>query len=158
MKRSNLFLLIILVIVTLCLGACSSSRLSSGGSAASASALEEALQNYQDMVLHMNNGGIANLFAEQGELINPGGAPIRGRESIRKFLNSFTEYKVIEENLQADSTVIIGASAMQIVHYHQKVTIPSGKTIDVSGWFKIDWVAENGRWLIRREENLPAQK
>ncbi|HUI30488.1 MAG TPA: nuclear transport factor 2 family protein [Candidatus Acidoferrales bacterium] len=150
MRRSNLFLSIAIFVTALHISACSASK-----SAADAVRLKGALQRYQDLILHMDNDGIADLFAEQGELDNPGESPIQGRESIRKFLKSFTEYKVVEESLDADSTAVAGASATQIVRYHQKVTVPSGKTVEVSGRMKINWIEKGGRWLILREESLP---
>ncbi|MGO9480941.1 MAG: YybH family protein [Candidatus Kryptoniota bacterium] len=120
-----------------------------------AETVQQTLQRYADLVLHMNNDGIADLFAEQGELVNPGEPLIRGRELIRKFLKSFTEYKVLEENFQAASTEVSGSTATQVVRYNQKVVISSGKTLVVSGRFKIKWIAEEGKWLILKEENLP---
>lgn len=144
-------------IITAFLNGCSSSHPSTGSGEANIVSLQQALQHYSDLILHMDNDGIADLFTEQGEIINSGQPKIQGRESIRKFLGSFTEYKVVEESLQADSTAILGTRAIQIAHYHQKVTIPNGKTVDTSGGIKIDWVSEDGRWLIIRVENLPGK-
>jgi uncharacterized protein (TIGR02246 family) len=137
------------IILALLVNSCFSSRPSEVES------VQQALQNYSRLILHMDNDGIADLFTEQGEIINPGQPEIKGRESIRKFLGSFTEYKVIAESLQPDSTSVSGTRAVQFARYHQKVLVPSGKTLDASGRIKIEWVLENGRWLIVRAEDLP---
>ncbi len=154
MNRTKWFLAGSAVVIALSVGGCSSSNSASSG-LADAGTLDETLDRYEKLILKMDNDGLADLFAEDGELVNPGEPVVKGREAIRKFLKTFTEYKVLEESMHADSTVIMGTKAMQVVHFHQKVTIPNGQTLDVSGRIKINWVARDGKWFIIREETLP---
>jgi uncharacterized protein (TIGR02246 family) len=138
--------------IALVINSCCSSRLTVAESnATDVVVLDSALQHYANFVLHMQSDSIADLFLQDGEVVNPGEEPLKGRETIRDFLKSFTEYKVIAESMHADSTHINGTNATQVGHYYQKVTVPSGKTIEVSGHFKIEWKKDQGTWLIRLE-------
>ena len=138
--------------IALVINACSSSRLTIAESnAVDVVVLDSTLQHYADFVLRMQSDSIADLFLKDGEVVNPGEEPMKGRETIRNFLKSFTEYKVLAESMHADSTHVSGTNATQIGHYYQKVTVPSGNTIEVSGRFRIEWKKDQGRWLIRLE-------
>jgi hypothetical protein len=68
----------------------------------------------------------------------------------------FPEFKVLEESILADSTVVEGNSANQVGPFRQRVTVPNGQTVEVAGRFKAEWVrGSSPRWLIWRMETTP---
>jgi uncharacterized protein (TIGR02246 family) len=110
-----------------------------------------ALQHYSELVLHMDNAGIAGLFAENGELKNTDHAPIYGPAAVRAFLDTFKDNKVLNYQMHADATSIRGDTAAQSGTYHEKTMSPNQQAVDVSGHFDVVWVrAADGRWLIHQ--------
>ena len=118
--------------------------------------LTNRLAQYEAAMRRMDFNGVAANFAETAELATSGTPSIRGRENIRTFLQSFSSYKIQKADLQADSTIVHANSARQLGTYSQRVTLPSGETIDVSGRFAADWVRDPaGRWLLAKMETIP---
>jgi uncharacterized protein (TIGR02246 family) len=114
------------------------------------------LANYERAVRAMDHDQVADLYAESGEIVNPGMATVRGRENIRKFFLSFAHFKLLENSTKAESTVVQGDSARQIGTSAQTVLTPDGKTVKVRVRFQAQWVrASNGSWLIQRMETSP---
>jgi uncharacterized protein (TIGR02246 family) len=114
------------------------------------------LSLYEDGIRRMDFNQVADLFAPEGEVVNPGGAPVRGRETIRRFLRSFAGYKVVENTVRAESTRIDGSSAHQVGTYTQAVVVPGGTTVHVRGRFAADWQREGaGPWLLVRMATTP---
>ena len=113
--------------------------------------IREATARYADLVLRMDNGGIAALFASDGEIAVDGREPIRGRANIEAFLEGFKDFHVLAESLTADSIQINGARAHVIGKYRQRVRVPSGDTVEVEGAYTGDWIQDiSGPWRIRR--------
>ena len=118
--------------------------------------VDAALQHYSELMLHMDNAGIASLFAEDGELKNTDQAPIYGPAAVRAFLDTFKDTKVLAYRIHADATSVRQDTAAQSGTYHEKVTMPNQQTIDVSGHFDVVWVrAADGRWLIHQMLTTP---
>ena len=119
--------------------------------------LEAAIGRYSALVLDMNHSAIAALFAPDGEIVNPGQAPVRGRASIESFLASFAAYQVLENATVPSNTVVHRDSAVQLGTYHQRVRTPTGQVVEVSGQFKAEWVRNrSGDWLIQRMGTTPS--
>ena len=109
------------------------------------------LAHYEEALSRMDYDQVANFFVESGEVTHSGGEPVRGRESIRKFLKSFAEFKVLEYAIQAESTVVEGATAKQTGFFSQTVVIPNGHTVRIRGVFEASWIqGSNGRWNLAR--------
>ena len=134
-----------------------------GGSAAAGAAagrekedVEAALRRYGDLVLAMDHAGIAALFEPEGEIVNQGRPPIHGRAAIETFLSGFAGYRVLENDIGADTTTIRGDTAEQVGTYRQRVRAPDGREISVTGGFDALWArAPSGAWLIRRMGTTP---
>jgi hypothetical protein len=93
----------------------------------------------------------ADLFDTSAEVSHENSPPVVSQASIRKFLASFADYKVLEYQLNATSTVVGGNTASQHGSYHQKVRTPSGETVEVGGVFEADWIREPKHgWLLHR--------
>lgn len=118
--------------------------------------VDAALQHYSDLVLHMDNAGIASLFAADGELKNTDRAPVYGPAAVRAFLDTFKDTRVLVYRIHADATSVRGDTAAQSGTYHEKVTMPNQQTVDVSGHFDVVWVrTADGRWLIQQMLTTP---
>ena len=127
-----------------------------GGTANDVAAVNTRLAEFSQLVLKMDHHGIAQLFASDGELTDPGRAPIKGPAAIESFLRGFDAYKVLEYSIVADSTAAQGRSAYQVGTYRQRVRVPAGDTVVVQGRFRAEWTNEGGgRWLIRRMGTTP---
>lgn len=113
--------------------------------------IREATAHYADLVLRMDNGGIAALFTSDGEIAADGRDPIRGPANIEAFLQGFRGFHVLAESLTADSIQVDGAVAHVIGKYRQRVRVPSGDTVEVAGSYTADWIRDSsGPWRIRR--------
>jgi len=126
------------------------------GAAKDVAVVDARLAEYRQLVLRMDHHGIAQLFASDGEVVNPGRDPIRGPAAIESFLRGFDAYKVLEYSIVADSTAAQGRSAYQVGTYRQRVRVPAGDTVVVQGRFRAEWTNQGGgRWLIRRMGTTP---
>jgi len=115
-----------------------------------------ALQRYVRLVQRMDHAGIATMFAADGEVLNPGRDPIKGRGAIQAFLEQFAGFEVINEMMVPRTTSVDGSHATQIGTYRQRVRGPDGNIIDVSGKFVLDWIRDgSGVWLIQRMATTP---
>jgi uncharacterized protein (TIGR02246 family) len=115
-----------------------------------------ALQRYVHLVQAMDHAGIAAMFAPDGEVVNPGREPIKGRAAIQAFLEQFAGYQVINEMMVPRATSVDGNHATQTGTYRQRVRGPDGNVLDVSGNFVLDWIRDgSGVWLIQRAATTP---
>lgn len=121
------------------------------------SQVEAALSKYSSAVFAMDWAGVAALFAVDGEVVNPGQAPVRGRAEIERFLSGFSGYRILVNATLPSSTIVQGDTAEQIGVYRQRVQTPDGKVLDVAGDFKAEWArVAAGPWLLRRMSTTPA--
>jgi uncharacterized protein (TIGR02246 family) len=117
-----------------------------------------ALAHYADLVRHMDHAAIAAMFTPDGEVLNPGQAPVRGPAAIDAFLQQFSAYRVLSEELKPSSTIVTGDRARQTGIYRQSVRAPDGSTIKVSGAFTIEWLRTADGWRIQRAATTPDRR
>jgi ketosteroid isomerase-like protein len=121
------------------------------------SVVQNRLQRYSALVLAMDSAGLARMYMPDGELVNPRRPAVKGREAIQKFLEDYSDYKVLSNEDVATSTMIDGDTAEQVGTYHQKVRAPNGKVFETSGRLEIEWQHTGpGEWLIVQLETFPA--
>jgi len=122
-------------------------------------AVDAGLQRYSQLLLAMDSSGIAAMFAPEGEVVNPSQPPVHGREAIRAFIASFSDFHVLA-NVDASSSILIdGSTAEQIGTYRQSVRSPQGHVFDVSGRLEIEWIKDaSGQWLIQQLATFPTPK
>ncbi len=146
-SRSSLWLL-------LGLAACG---LSTPRSAAEqARALDAALNHYGRLVRTMASDSIAALFTADGELAGEAQPTVTGPDSIRAFLHTFDQYRVLAATMVVDSSRVTGDTGIQHGRYAQRVRLPDGDTVEVGGRFTAEWVAgPAGAWRIRRMGTAP---
>lgn len=110
-----------------------------------------ALATYDTLILRMDHERIAATFMPDGETTDADQAPIRGPEAIRQHLIGFAAFHVLANRLDADTTWVIADTAWQEGKYWQRVQLPAGDTVEVSGRFDVTWQrTAPGRWQIRR--------
>jgi ketosteroid isomerase-like protein len=120
--------------------------------------LEARLQHYSALVLAMDSAGIAAMFAEDGELVNPNRPPVRGRAAVRKFLAGFSDFHVISNVDLLEGTTVDGDTAEQLGTYSQSVRSPGGKVFEAKGRFEIGWVRDSsGEWLLSQVATFPSK-
>jgi uncharacterized protein (TIGR02246 family) len=120
------------------------------------SQIRARLQQYVQLVRKMDHAGIAAMFAADGEVVNPGRDPIRGRAAIQAFLEQFAGYQVINDVMVPLTTTVDGNHATETGTYRQRVRGPDGNIIEVSGNFALDWIRDSsGVWLIQRAATTP---
>lgn len=109
--------------------------------------VELAMKRYDHLILKLDANGIAELFTPDGKL----GEMARGRDSIRKFLSSFKNIRVISQSSSSTSIYISGDSAIQQGTYRQSDIISGKDTVNVKGEFTAtwQWVQHKG-WYIRQ--------
>ena len=118
-----------------------------------------ALSRYRELIARMEPAAIALTFTEKGSVSHGEQNPISGRQAIQTFMASFADYKVVEYELKAASTLVENSSATQVGTYRQVVIIPAGQTIAVQGTFVAEWELQPGdNWLLRsmHTESTPA--
>jgi hypothetical protein len=116
--------------------------------------VEEAMKTYDHLILGMNADSIAQIYAPDGEL----GKMAKGRDTIRSFLSTFKNYRVLSQTSETNNISIDQDSAIQTGSYRQTVIIPSKDTVMVKGNFTALWIwSGTSGWLIRRMETQPAK-
>jgi uncharacterized protein (TIGR02246 family) len=117
--------------------------------------LRQATDHYAQLVKAMDARAIANLYTAEGESIVAGQPPIRGRDAIRKQLESFIGFSVQSEVLTADTIDVDGPRAHVTGTYRQRVRVPAGDVIEVHGAYAADWLREGSDWHIQKLLTTP---
>ena len=144
--------------VSVLVAVCSTPLLAQGVQIAESaeSQVRAALQHYAQLIGKMDNAGIAALFTQDGEVVNPGRDPIKGPAAIEAFLKQFSDYHVLSEMMIPQKTQVDGDRAEQEGTFKQRVRGPDGNVIDVSGTFTIVWIRDSsGAWRIQRVATAP---
>ena len=117
--------------------------------------VEDAMQQYDDYILHVDAKGIASMFTNDGELAAPGGLSIRGKDSIEHFLSQFNNIKVKEQKSTTDSIRRFGDTAFQYGKYYQRAVV-NNITAEVHGMFQANWLIQpDGKLLLKRMSAWP---
>jgi hypothetical protein len=116
--------------------------------------LRAAMEEYDRLIRKTDADSIALLYAVDGDL----GSMAHGRDSIRKFLYKFKDFKVLEQESTIDSVRTTPDTGFLAGSYHQKVIIPGHDTVSVKGMFSSTWilVPEYG-WQIKKMETRPVK-
>lgn len=110
-----------------------------------------ALQKYQLATLRMDTPAVVALFTPDATIAHELQTPIAGRDSIRRFLESFAKYKMRAYTMIVTSKFVVGDSATQTGTYEQTVRPPDGKEVHVRGTFNAVWARQSDkRWLLSR--------
>lgn len=114
--------------------------------------VELAMKQYDHLILNLDADSIALLYAPDGDL----GNIAHGRDSIRNFLLTFKNLKVLSQISNTEFIKVSGDSAFQKGNYHQTVVVAAKNTVHVKGEYSAKWVwIANSGWHIKRMETKP---
>ena len=114
--------------------------------------IESGMQRYDHLIQRLDADSIALLYAPDGDL----GTIAHGRDSIRRFLASFKNVRVLSNTSVSDSIEIKGDTAFQNGTYHQVAIIDAKDTADLKGTFHARWIWVNKEgWRIKKMETAP---
>jgi ketosteroid isomerase-like protein len=117
-----------------------------------------ALAGYDSLIVRMDHDGIAATFTRDGETADGDQAPLHGPDAIRAQLMTFAAFHVLANRLDPDSTLVSGDTAWQTGSYRQRVQVPAGDTIEVSGRFTAVWRrTAPARWQLWRMHTFRPQ-
>lgn len=114
-------------------------------------AIEKASQSYAAGLKAMDTAALVALYADDGELRNPGMDTLKGKDAIRKFLDSLKGAKVEASTMSTDAIDVAGDVAIQWGTYTQKVAPPNQPLGEFRGRYVAQWARQaDGRWLLKR--------
>ena len=117
--------------------------------------LEAALRDYAAGLVAGDAHGLGATFAEQGALVDWDGARHVGPRAVEAHLRTFADYRVLESRMVAAEVRQEGEGARQRGTAYQRVTLPSGETVEVTVRFEASWVREGGRWRLLELSTAP---
>lgn len=136
---------IVIAFITVCVHACSQQT-------HDRTEIETAIKNYDRLLLTMNADSIAAVYDIHGEL----GNIAQGRDSIRKFLETFKNIRMLSQASTSDFVEIMGDSAQQRGSYSQVDVVDDRDTISVRGTYIALWKWNDREgWRIKRMETTP---
>lgn len=111
--------------------------------------ITEALHKYDNLLLKMNADSIAGIYAVDGTM-----GTIVGRDSIRNFLATFVDVKMMEQKSTSDLITMQGDTAIQTGSYIQKVIVKSD-TLILKGQYSATWIKQDKKWYIQTMTTQP---
>ena len=116
------------------------------------SGVEAAMKQYDHLIQKMDADSIALLYAPDGRL----GNIVIGRDSIKKFLSSFKNVKVLSQSSITRSISLINDTAIQKGTYRQTDVLSKKDTVVVKGEYtaRWEWLKDEG-WRIKSMETKP---
>lgn len=119
------------------------------------SEIEAAMKQYDHLILKLDDDSISNLYAPDGQL----GDQVKGRDSIKKFLATFTNVNVLSQESLTSSIVMSGDSSLQKGSYKQEVIVDKKDTVHVKGEYITHWVWINKEkgWKIKKMMTTPVK-
>jgi hypothetical protein len=115
--------------------------------------VETAMKQYDHLILKLDADSIALLYTADGDL----GNMAHGRDSIRKFLSSFKNIRVLSQTSVTTSIEITGDSSIQKGTYRQIDLIAEKDTVSVNGEYIANWLwIPSAGWHIKRMVTKPA--
>lgn len=109
-----------------------------------------ALERHRLAALRMDVRAITALVPSYASMAHESHVPVVGRDSIRRFLESFAAIKVLSYDLVALKTTVAGATARQRGQHAQTVRIPDGSAVRLNGTFRAEWRLTPQEWQIVR--------
>lgn len=108
--------------------------------------VEDAAKYYDHLILNSDADSIALLYTPDGNL----GDIAIGRDSIRNFLSSFKNVKVLEQSSISKSIVVSKDTAIQKGSFEQMVIMNGKDTVRAKGNFTATWQWMDNGWHIKK--------
>ncbi|HEX3526402.1 MAG TPA: SgcJ/EcaC family oxidoreductase [Thermoanaerobaculia bacterium] len=114
--------------------------------------VESAMQQYTTLLRTGPVDAQVALFTQDGELLEPGMAPLHGRDAIKAFLAPIAaKYEVQSAASTSDSVEVFGDAAYQWGTYTQQAGERGKPGADYTGRYVASWRREaDGHWRISR--------
>ena len=111
-----------------------------------------AMKHYDHLILKLDADSISGLYTPDGNL---GGIAI-GRDSIRKFISSFKNVKVLSQLSSRGVITISHDTAIQKGTYAQTDVLSGKDTVHVKGEYtaRWEWIRPTG-WFIKKMTTKP---
>jgi ketosteroid isomerase-like protein len=122
--------------------------------------IENAMARYDHLIFKMQADSIASCFMPDGTLGGVGMKTQVGRDSIRKFLNSFDPATItlISNRSTTKSIVFKGDTAVQEGSYEQKALV-NGDTGVYTGSYTAHWLkGDRAQWLLKKMYTKPTKE
>lgn len=114
--------------------------------------VELAMKQYDHLILKLDADSIALLYAPDGDL----GNIAHGRDSIRNFLLTFKNLKVLSQTSNTTFLKFSGDTALQKGTYQQTVVVAAKDTVNVKGEYTATWIwIPKSGWHIKHMETKP---
>ena len=125
---------------------------------AARSAVLQAMAHYTRLIQLVNSDSVAAVYTADAELLEPGMAPLRGREAIRSFLAPFDGQAVVDTvESGTDQLEVYGPVAYQWGTYHQVARLRGQAPAAFYGRYVAQWRLEgDGAWRLARLLMQPA--
>lgn len=109
--------------------------------------IKQALATYDRLIKKMDADSIALMYTTDGDL----GIIAHGRDSIRKFLSTFTNVKVLSASSSSENIKIKDDTAVQTGRYEQVALVNNSDTVRPTGSYEAKWIwIKNEGWRIQR--------
>lgn len=122
------------LLILMLLSSCSSTKHSKAG-------VESAMTYYDNLILKLDADAISRLYTEDGNL----GNIAIGTDSIKKFLSSFKNVRVLSQYSVTKSISIVHDTAIQLGSYLQTDLVAGKDTIHVKGEYNAQW-----QWIPKK--------
>ena len=121
--------------------------LSCNGTKHSRSGVESAMKYYDHLILKLDADSISLLYTPDGNL----GSIAIGRDSIKKFLSSFKNVRVLSQSSTMGYIDIVRDTAIQKGTYTQTDIVSDKDTVRVKGEYSArwQWIPKQG-WHIKQ--------
>ena len=145
LSRHRFLFLCFFLIIFIPLFSCNASRHNKNG-------VELAMKQYDHLILKLDADSIALLYTPDGDM----GGIAHGRDSIRNFLLTFKNLRVLSQSSNTSFIKMSGDSSLQKGTYHQTVIVAGKDTLNVKGEYTATWIwISKSGWHIKRMETRP---
>ena len=111
-------------------------------------AVVDANEDWMNAVRRGDAAGLATLYAEDGQLLAPGGEFLRGRREIQAYWQSRMDANVREAELEMLDVEDHGQLAL--AHTRYTMRDEHGRVVD-TGRYALLWERVNGHWELYRD-------
>jgi ketosteroid isomerase-like protein len=112
------------------------------------SAIEAGEHAFAEAVSKGDSVRLSSLYAEEGQVLEAGSAPIKGRAAIQKYWQAVLGSGIGKVDLTTLEVFSQGATATEVGHY--ELYDKAGKVID-NGKYIVVWRREGGGWKLLRD-------
>jgi len=114
--------------------------------------VESAMKRYDNLILKLDADSISMSFTPDGNL----GNIAIGRDSIKKFLLSFKNVRVLSQSSISSTIELVGDSAIQKGIYYQTDLVSEKDTVKIKGEYIANWqwISDKG-WFIKQMITKP---